>query len=476
MQEYPIENELDGIELFDERLNKRSQKILNKLYEGIGKSIPGALQSKNEIEAAYNFFRNEWINTDRILAPHKEKTIQRIKEHDFVIFIQDSSDINLSHMEEVTQIGVLNETKKPGCNFHTMIACTKERLMLGVIAHEFTIRNKEDLGKLGSNNSRAIEDKESFRWLEFYRQAEEIAKGHPNTKCVCVADRESDIIELFLEAKGSPLNLVIRSKHNRNIESEDGLKKKLNDVIATAPIIGQTEFTLTPRKKKVALGKAIKSKIKEKDRIIKKKKRVVKQNIRIATLTIQAPKHKKHLGTVKLQVVYLEEINPPEGEDPISWILLTTLPVNTVEEAQEVIKIYLARWTIEVFFHVLKTGCKIEDLQFKQGASIFACVALYLIIAWRVMYVMFLGRNCPDLPCTMIFDEDEWQSVYATVKHCKPPQDPPKLGEFIVILATLGGYIKRKESPNPGPKVMWQALQMLAGCAIGWRACKEFGI
>jgi hypothetical protein len=476
MQEYPIEDELDRIDLFDTRLNKRSQKILSKLYEGIGKSLPGALQSKNEIEAAYNFFQNGWINSDRILAPHREKTIERIKKHDFVIFIQDSSDINLSHMEEVKQIGVLNETKKPGCNFHTMIACTRERLMLGVIDHQFMVREKEDLGKLASNNSRPIEDKESFRWLEFYRQAEEIARGASNTKCICVADRESDIIELFLEAKDSPLNLVVRSKHDRNIESEEGLKKKLNEVIATAPIIGQSEFTLTPRKKKIALGKAIRDKIREKDRIVKKKKRLVKQNIRVASITVQAPKHKKHLGKVNLQVVYLEEIDPVKGEDPISWVLLTTLPVNTVEEAQEVIQIYLARWSIEVFFHVLKTGCKIESLQFKQGASVFACIALYLIVAWRVMYVMFLGRNCPDLPCTMIFDDDEWKSAYAAVKQCKPPPDPPKLGEFIIILATLGGYLKRQGSTNPGPKIMWQALQMLAGCAIGWRACKEFGV
>jgi hypothetical protein len=196
----------------------------------------------------------------------------------------------------------------------------------------------------------------------------------------------------------------------------------------------------------------------------------------VARITVQAPKHKKHLGKVDLQVVYLEEINPPEGEDPISWILLTTLPVNSLEEAQEVIQIYLARWSIEVFFHILKTGCKIEELQFKQGACVFACVALYLIIAWRVMYVMFLGRNCPDLACTIVFDEDEWKSVYATVKQCKPPKDPPKLGELIMILATLGGYLKRKGSANPGPKIMWQALQVLAGCAIGWRAYKEFGV
>jgi hypothetical protein len=180
------------------------------------------------------------------------------------------------------------------------------------------------------------------------------------------------------------------------------------------------------------------------------------------------------LGPTTIQVIYLEEIDPPPGEDPISWILLTTLPIDSLKEAQEVIQIYLTRWAIEVFFYVLKTGCKIEEFQFKEACSIFVSVAFYLIVAWRVMYVMFLGRNCPDLPCTLIFDEDEWKSVYATVNRCKPPESPPNLGEFIMMLATLAGFIKRKEFP--GPKVMWRALQMLAGCAIGWRAFREFGV
>ena len=115
MESHPIEHELETIDLFDARLNKRSQKILSRFYEGIGNSLPGALQSKKEIEAAYNFFSNDWIDPDRILAPHLEKTLERIKEHDFVMFIQDSSDIDLSHMQEVEGIGVLDKTKEPGC-------------------------------------------------------------------------------------------------------------------------------------------------------------------------------------------------------------------------------------------------------------------------------------------------------------------------------------------------------------------------
>ena len=345
--------------------------------------------------------------------------------------------------------------------------------MLGVVDHKFIIREKDKIGKLAYNNLRKIEEKESYRWIESYRRAKAIAKTAPNTKFVCVADREGDIIELFAEADGT-VDLIVRSYQNRNVE-EKGVKKSLSCAIDEAPIIGQTEFILAPRRKKIPISQAIKDGIKKKDRLVNKKKRVVRQNIRVTSLVIQPPAHKQFIGKVNLQVIHLEEIDPPQGEDPICWTLFTTLKIDNLQEAQEVIQIYLARWAIEVFFYVLKEGCKIEHLQLKTAPSVFECVALYLIVAWRVMYVMFLGRNCPDLPCSLVFDEDEWKCIYATVKQCKPPNEPPKLGDFIIMLASLGGYIKRKECPYPGPKIMWRALQMLVGCAIGWRAYREFG-
>lgn len=475
-----LEDELAEADFCDARLDRRGIEILNKLYAGIGKSLPNALQTRAELEAAYRFFNNDSVTPARILQPHYDATINRIKYHPFVAFIQDSSDVDVSHMESVKNLGVLGDTKKPGCAFHTMIACTKERLTLGVVAHEFLFRDPNELGTKKPNNQRDIKEKESYRWIKFYDKALEIAQQAPNTKFVCIADREGDIFELFSEAKQhkNRVDVLIRSQHNRTIEITENNKtscKNLETILSEAACFCQIQFNLPEQKKRIAVGKKIKKRIKDSEIEVKSKARLVKQNVKVTKISIKAPRHKKELGTVELNVVHLQEIDPPDGVEPIVWTLLTTLDVSTEEQINEIIQLYLARWTIEVFFHVLKTGCKIENLRFEDAAPLYACIAIYMIVAWRVMFIMFLGRNCPDLLCSVVFDEDEWKSVYATVKKCKPPHDPPKLGEFILLLATLGGYLKRKGCAGPGPKVMWQALQTLVGCAIGWAAYRDFG-
>jgi Transposase DNA-binding/Transposase Tn5 dimerisation domain len=475
-----LEDEFEQADFCDSRLNKRAKKILNKLYAGIGKSLPNALQTKTELEAAYRFFNNDSVTPELILQPHIQATIGRIKQHSFVAFIQDSSDVDVSHMESVENLGVLSDTKKPGCAFHSMIACTRERLNLGVVAHEFLFRDPNELGVKKHNNQRNIEEKESYRWIEFYNKAMEVAKQAPNTEFVCITDREGDIFELFFNAKQNKnrVNLLVRSQHNRNveiIESEKILSKNLDSVINETGISYHIEFNLPAQKKRISLGKKIKRRLKDSERTIKTKSRLVKQSVKVAKISLKAPKHKMELGKIDVNVIHLEEINSPEVVEPIVWTLLTTLDVSTEEKINEIIQLYLSRWTIEVFFYVLKKGCKIEELRFENGAPLCACIVLYMIVAWRLMFIMFLGRNCPELPCSIIFEEDEWKSVYATVKRCRPPDEAPPLGEFVLILATLGGYLKRKGCAGPGVKVMWQAIQMLTGCAIGWAAYRDFG-
>lgn len=252
--------------------------------------------------------------------------------------------------------------------------------------------------------------------------------------------------------------MLVRAFQDRSIEIEKDDKKiktKLKQACANAQEFGHIEFKLKAREGKKA--------------------RIVKQSLKAATITIKPPLHKKCLGTVDINVVYLKETDPPEGEEPICWTLLTTLPISTAEEIEFVVKLYLARWSIEVFFYILKIGCKVEKLQFDNAHSLLNCVSLFMIVAWRLYFIVFLGRNCPELPCTLIFEEDEWKSVFAVVKRTKPPTEPPTLGEIVRMIGALGGFLGRKCDRDPGPKAMWIGLQKLAECAKGWAAYRNFG-
>lgn len=113
-----------------------------------------------------------------------------------------------------------------------------------------------------------------------------------------------------------------------------------------------------------------------------------------------------------------------------------------------------------------------EDLQFESADHFLPCLAMYMIIAWRVMFLLMLGRKCPDMPCDLVFSEDEWQSVYVIVKKTPPPEQAPRLEEMVNMIASLGGYIGRKHDGPPGPKTMWIGLQRMLDYALAWRSFK----
>jgi hypothetical protein len=149
---------------------------------------------------------------------------------------------------------------------------------------------------------------------------------------------------------------------------------------------------------------------------------------------------------------------------------LTSLSVESLEDAMFVINCYVLRWKIELYFRILKVGCGIEKLQFETVARFERCLAMYMIVAWRVFYAMMLGRECPDISCEAIFAEEEWQSLYVIVKKQPPPKSPPPLGEAMKIVASLGGYLGRKGDGPPGPQTTWIGMQRVKDFAIAWQA------
>lgn len=171
-----------------------------------------------------------------------------------------------------------------------------------------------------------------------------------------------------------------------------------------------------------------------------------------------------------MNVVMAIEENPPPGIEPLMWWFLTTLPIDTFEEATLVIQYYLARWEIEVFFKILKSGCKVEERGLTGGA-LMPLIAVFLVIAWRIMYAMKLGRCCPEISAEVIFSSTEWKSVYKVLnKGFKLPDKPPSLSEFITMVARLGGYLNRKNDPPPGPTVMWKGFNKMQTLTEAWES------
>ena len=176
------------------------------------------------------------------------------------------------------------------------------------------------------------------------------------------------------------------------------------------------------------------------------------------------------LPDIYVNAILVKEEHPPAGEEPIEWLLLTSLPIETFAEVKKVLEYYCCRWEIEIYFRTLKSGCKIEDLQFERQDRFEVCLAMYMIVAWRVLYLLMLGRECPKMRCDEILSASEWKSVYMIVKAKKAPATPPMLTDMVKMIAELGGYLNRKGDGDPGPQTMWIGLQRMRDFAAAWSA------
>ena len=167
-----------------------------------------------------------------------------------------------------------------------------------------------------------------------------------------------------------------------------------------------------------------------------------------------------------------QPLDPPAQVEPIEWALLTTIKVDNFEQACEKLAWYTQRWGIEVFHRTLKSGCRVEDRQLGHGDHLQACLAIDMVIAWRIHHMTKLGREVPDLPAEAYFDRDECDVLIARERRdLKRPIDAPAptLYEAIRMIAKLGGFIGRKSDGEPGTETLWRGLLRLDGMTEGWR-------
>ena len=170
---------------------------------------------------------------------------------------------------------------------------------------------------------------------------------------------------------------------------------------------------------------------------------------------------------VTVNVVLVSEPNPPAGEKAVEWILVTTLPIDTPEQVRTVVEYYCVRWSIEILFRTLKSGCRIERRRFEDVERVLPCLAVCLIVAWRTLFLCRMGRECPDMDCETVFEPSEWKAVWVAVHRKKPPKKRPRLREMVHLMARLGGYVEHPGN-EPGPQTTWIGLQRMRDLAWGW--------
>lgn len=459
----------DSAHFGDQRLTKRFVTIVDRLNSHPNLSIPAAMRDRAELEAAYRFFDNSRVTPSAILEPHVLATYERIRQSKVALLVQDTTEVDVTRPEvQVDGVGPLSSENRVGLYHHPLMGFDSQGVPLGTVWSKTWVREKIEknltrLQKKAALHTTPIEEKESLRWLEGVRVARQVANACPDTQCVCIADSEADLYEVFCEPRNTSgtneLQLLIRACHNRSLKDRNEL---LLTAVRATPCLGTSVVEISRRVAKVSVSKQARKQARE--------ARTAVVEIRATTCHLKPPpRHDRVLPEVTVNVVLVEEQDPPAGEIPIQWILITTLPITTLDEIRLIIDYYKTRWEIEVYFKTLKAGCRVEERYFERIGRLQNCFAVYTVVAWKVLCLTRLSRECPEMSCEAVFEPSKWKPVYMTIQRKQPPRTPPTLNEMVKMIASLGGYVIRKTS-QPGTQTLWIGLQRLHDLSRAWNS------
>ncbi len=443
--------ELQYADLGDARLNKRLVKIVEDLAAHPNASVPEATENWSDTKAIYRFWQNEKVRALDIIEAQQMSVVERIKDYPVILAIQDTTDLSFSHHANKRKekgFGPISAHKYSlGLKVHSSLVVTTEGVPLGLLDQTTWAREPKQKGK--SQQKRSLFEKESKRWFSSLVATE--LSIPDETVVVTVGDREADIFELFALERRANSHLLIRAEHDRRV---DHPSKYLKATIAQTEAAGEMEVEI-PRAKDCS-------------------GRIATLTIRYATLTIKAPSNSQ-LQPITVNVIWACEDNPSDDVvSPISWLLLTTLPIECLSDAVSYVRWYSYRWLIERYHFTLKSGCRIEELHLETADRIERALATYAIVAWRLLWLTYEARVNPELPCDRVLETYEWQALYARIhKSQTVPSQPPSLRQAVRWIAQLGGFLGRKGDKEPGVKTIWRGLRRLQDISETWKLLRE---
>ena len=387
-----------------------------------------------------------------ILAPHRRRTIERMRTEKTVLCLQDGTDINYSTRPACEGLEVIgrNQTtaKARGVHLHTTLALSAEGLPLGVLRCAY----RTQAGKHAAKTQ---------QWIDgLHDLAEAATHLSSKTRVLCVMDREADIFALFAaQQQVGRVDLLVRAKANRRLGRKGPL---LFEFMRQGAPKGTIEVAIQRLSRREKSGR-----VKHKGRA----GRIAQMEVRYRTVMLP-PTRGQQGGPVKVTAIHVGEADPPEGQKAIQWYLLTTREVTSVAQAVTMVDYYMLRWRVEDGFRILKSVCKVQELRLQKADSLHLAITINMVMAWRLHLMTLLGRQDPEAPAEILFTDIELCVLreYAEGFNLASPDD---LAAAILLLAMMGGYMNRKSDPPPGAKIMSRGYLRLEACAVTVLPCSR---
>lgn len=462
-----VSSQMSRAQLGDPRRSRRLARVAAKLAAAPTSSIPHALEGDAEVQAAYRLVNNHRVTFEAVLTPHIEATVEDAREVREILLVHDTTDCSFPTLDP-EEIGYL-QTGKAGFRLHFTLALDWERWRrpLGVIHAEPVFRTKRRRrkpGKVSGAETVGRADSEFGRWWRGLKNSADRLAGCE--RVVHVADRESDSYELMSQALDAKQGFIFRvrvDRRSRNAAVPGPDWSTVKEIAAGCEGILEREVALSRRKKKSAPGmnKAHPP----------RKARMATLQFSATAVVIPRPRylHDPVPATLQLNLVRVVELDSPDGEPPVEWLLYTTLPINTKEQVADIVDKYRARWTIEEFNAALKTGCAYEEREFESRDALLVMLAMSLPIASELLWLRSRARTDPSLPATDVLTPLQIEVLRALGKRKLPPQ--PTAEHALLAVAGLGGHLKR--NGPPGWVVLYRGMQKLKAYEAGWAAAQR---
>jgi hypothetical protein len=461
-----VDSELQHTAFCDKRLNTRLLLIAKQLASQFGKNVASSFSSWKDTKAAYRFFSNAKVTIKDLLFSHTTETLTRVRAHDRVLFIQDTTYIDYKNRPKTEGLDLTNGNKKnsedtTGLMLHNTLALSIEGIPLGLINQSYIDRKQLQEGtRKGKRHRRHlnnnVSEKESQRWITEVEESQSLDVG--NTEVIHIADRECDFYEFFRDASALGAHVLIRAARNRSINKDNRRAK---------PEAHLFDYL----KNKRAQGKiTINLQINEQNKYRQATLSVIYSPISMPPPPSRTRSKDGELPLLELFSVMAIERNPPKGCDALCWVLLTDLPITTLDEAIEKIQWYTLRWNIELFHKVLKSGCAVEQAQLRHAERLKKYIAVKSIIAWRLFWLSRYCKEDSEANCLVVLTKEEWEILYRKTHKTKDlPDTPSTISEVFIWIAKLGGYIGRRTDPPPGMISLWRGWQRLMDMVEDYR-------
>lgn len=452
------EIEFSEAKLGDSRLGKRLVKVSEAVAKSPKGTLPRSFSDSAGLKGAYRLFQNKDVTYEKIIAPHLERTRLESERQGEYLIIEDSTLLDFTEHRECKGLGRIGNDKGFGFVLHTSIAARIESWedvvnprvsLVGLFDQVCWARADSPDRKRETKRQRLSRDRESQRWARAFEKSGAPPDG---ARWIYVADRESDIYEVFLQCVKYDVDFVVRASQKRALEGDD---RKIFDAVSEALVLGTYKKKLRRRGSVPA--------------------RTAELEVRTMEVTLRAPWRPdvKH-PPFSLNVVDVREQGLEGVKSPIHWVLLTSMSVENFEDAKKVIGVYTKRWLIEEYHKALKTGTRVEESQLSEASRIMALLGVLSIVAVRLLAMKFMALVKPDEEIA----PDEIDKIYIAILEntYRKPKQGWTYRTYLIHVARMGGFLGRKSDGMPGWLTIWRGWQCMIMIYRGYLLATEGGL